>query len=235
MPIVFGTPTRRVQLIHLRTDISAAREIESATSLQQLTVRGIDYVERINPRSTHIPASVRSFCRRPADIVDSNTPGYMKITPAAWGCYAAHRDALYALSSDHDYTLICECDAGLAVPLSEFCWIVEEAIQRMERDPVYFVNLTIHPSSIVEEEELPYDDLFTHSWYQILTTGYLVPNHRRDWFWARIRDSEWDSADMWYNHVFCHHREMRLRARKRYIGFFSGTSLIDNSIVAGTL
>ena len=235
MSIVFGTPGRRVQLVHLRTDVHAERELKSQQSLRRLEARGIDYVERVNPRATAIPEAMLAFCRRPDHISPDGKPGFELVTPAAWGCYAAHRDALAQLADTADYTIICECDTGISVPISEFCWILDEAIERIERDDAYLVNLGPDLDRMAPQEEHYYDDLFVNAWYQIPLNAYVVPNRRRDWYQARIRDSEWDSADMWLNHVFCHHRQLRLRTYRRFVDFFSGPSLIDDFVKQGNL
>jgi GR25 family glycosyltransferase involved in LPS biosynthesis len=214
----------------MRTDVTAPREVASQASLCTLTASGVQYTERVSRKTERIPEEARAFCRRPLDIAPDGQPGYMRITPPAWGCYKAHRDALAALSDAYDYTLICECDANLAVPVAEFCWIMDEAIARMVQGNVYAVNLGPDVSISLPHEEAPYGELFVNAWYQIPLNGYLVPNRAKEWYRQRIQDSEWDSADMWMNHMFYHHREVRLRTLRRFIGFFPGPSLIDNDI-----
>ncbi len=219
----------RIQAIHLRTRINDSREVFSKISLEQLKNYGIDYTEHVNQIYTKSPP--KDFCRRPSDI-ESKTgifgKGLGPIKGAHYGCYLAHRQAIESIDENYDYTLIFEADAILAVGYEDFFWKLNKCIQRLEMDDVYFIGLA--NNSGYAQCDIKIDNEFHEKWHQDLAHAYLIPNKRKTWYLERIKDSEWDSADLWFNHIFCHHREKRYIYREELFKQASGLSIIDEIV-----
>lgn len=207
---------KKIQLIHLRTNIKDEREIISKTNLSFLKNYNIDYKEMINPIYDG-PIS-KMFCRRPEEIGKS-------INKRHYGCYLAHTEALEEINENYDYTIICECDAFINIKYEEFINILNKAIDKCEKENVYFVSFANNKSARPIEK---IDKNFSEVWHQDLAHCYLIPNKLKNWYLDRIKDSEWDVADLWYNHIFCHHREKRYLTNKNYVIQYDGYSLLDN-------
>ena len=221
--------SRKIQIIHMRTEPYAPREMQSKDSLKQLKEFGIDYKEMLNPIATHIPENVKKFCRRPEAISSVSGNKVMVITPAHYGCYLAHAGALKAIDEDnYDYSILCECDAILSVSPEEFYDALMRVIDRIENDnSIHYVNLGYEKKHGIPEEDVEVDDMLTDSWYQIPAHCYLIPNNKKNWYLDRIEDTPWDSGDMWYNHMFFKKRGMRMRTNEVYSIQAQGKSLLD--------
>jgi len=219
----------RIQAIHLRTRVNDFREVFSKLSLGQLKNYGIDYVEHVNQIYTKIPP--KDFCRRPLDIA-RNTGVFARnlgpINGAAYGCFLAHLQAIESIDENYDYTLIFEADALLDTGYEDFFWKLNKCIRRAEMDDVYFIGLANNLSHPQLEKNI--DNEFDEKWHQSLAHAYLIPNKRKAWYLERIKDSEWDTADLWFNHVFCHHREKRYTYREELFKQASGLSIIDEIV-----
>lgn len=218
----------KIQIKHLLTRPTDEREIISMHSIKQLQQYGMDYEARIN--EVYDGLAPQEFCRRPHDV--STTPqaythevGLGTLTGRHYGCYLAHRNALMSIDEKYDYTLIFEADAYLTTSTEEFVDAVQKAIVTAERDGVYYISFGNNYSDIMR----PVDDTFYETaHYQNLAHCYLVVNRHKQWWMDRIKDSEWDVADLWLNHVFCHHPQKRYTTRKAFSRQVEGLSLIDN-------
>jgi hypothetical protein len=207
------------------------REQVSQTSLKQLERYGMVYEFIVNKPYKKIPP--KEFCRRPEHISKDNTPGELHpgaglgwITGGHYGCYMAHRGALETIDDvNFDYTLIFEADAFIYTGLEEFVDIVHKACFISERDNVPYIGLANNPSRSREK----IDELFSKTAHnQNLAHAYLIPNREKGWYLDRIKDCEWDAADLWYNHVFYHHSRPRYTTNKMYSNQAEGYSLLDN-------
>jgi hypothetical protein len=92
------------------------------------------------------------------------------------------------------------------------------------RDNVPYISLANNLSNNKEQVDLMFTKT-THN--QDLAHAYLVPNHEKQWYLDRIQDCEWDSADLWYNHIFYHHPRLRYTTNTMYIKQADGYSLLD--------
>jgi hypothetical protein len=220
----------RIQIKHLMTRPNDLREIVSQTSLRQLERYGMVYEPIINTPYTDYPP--KEFCRRPEHLSPDNTPGELYpgaglgyITGPHYGCYMAHRGALETMDTENfDYTLVFEADAFIYSGLEEFVDIVHKACFLSERDDVTYISFADNPSHNKEEV----DELFSKTAHnQDLAHAYLIPNRKKEWWMDRIKDCEWDVADLWYNHVFYHHPEKRYTTNKVYSKQAEGFSLLD--------
>jgi hypothetical protein len=219
----------RIQIKHMMTRPDDIREKISQKSLQQLKRLGFDYQPIVNEVYEGLPP--KEFCRRPEDISDTATysghKGIGKITGRHYGCYLAHRNALETIDEEnYDYTLIFEADAFIYSNLRDFADIVYKACFISERDDVPFIGFGNNPS-------WGRTDIDAHFWQtdynQDWAHAYLIPNRDKQWYMDRIKDCEWDVADLWYNHVFFHHRRPRYTTHYPYSKQAEGISLLDNT------
>jgi glycosyltransferase involved in cell wall biosynthesis/predicted O-methyltransferase YrrM len=220
----------RIQIKHLLTHPTDLRELVSQLSLKQLQRYGMIYEPMVNtPYRDIAPAK---NCRRPEHIRPDNQPGELYpgaglgwITGAHYGCYMAHRQALEAIDTENfDFTLIFEADAFIYTGLEEFVDAVNKACFISMRDNVPYISLANNLSNNKEQVDL----MFTKTAHnQDLAHAYLVPNHEKQWYLDRIQDCEWDSADLWYNHIFYHHPRLRYTTNTMYIKQADGYSLLD--------
>ena len=219
----------KIQIKHLMTRPDDLRERISQESLKQLQSYGMDYEAIVNTPYTDFPPA--EHCRRPQHISPTNTPGELSpgaglgwITGGHYGCYMAHRFALETMSPDYDYTLVFEADAYIHSGLMEFVEIIHKACFISERDNVPFISFADNPSNSKEK----IDELFSKTAHnQDLAHAYLIPNREKEWWLDRIKDCEWDVADLWYNHVFYHHQRPRYTTNKMYSNQAEGFSLLD--------
>ena len=219
----------KIQIKHLMTRPNDLRERVSSESLKQLERFGMVYEPIVNTPYKDIPPS--EHCRRPEHISPTNTPGELYpgaglgwITGGHYGCYMAHRFALETMNPEFDYTLIFEADAYIYTGLEEFVDIVHKACFISERDNVPYISFADNPSRSKQK----IDELFSQTASnQDLAHAYLIPNRTKGWWMDRIKDCEWDVADLWYNHVFYHHPEKRYTTNKVYSKQAEGFSLLD--------
>jgi SAM-dependent methyltransferase len=220
----------RIQIKHLMTRPNDLREMVSQASLKQLEKYGMVYEPIVNKPYTDFPP--KEFCRRPEHLSPDNKPGELYpgaglgyITGPHYGCYMAHRGALETMNEyKFDYTLIFEADAFIYTGLEEFVDIVHKACFISERDDVTYISFADNPSRTKDKV----DDLFSKTAHnQDLAHAYLIPNRKKQWWMDRIKDCEWDVADLWYNHVFYHHPEKRYTTNKVYSKQAEGFSLLD--------
>jgi len=223
----------RIQIKHLLTRVEDMREIVSIQSIKQLEKYGMYYEQVVNtPYDGFAPSE---HCRRPQHISKDNKSGELYsgaglgwITGRHYGCYLAHRGALETIDiKNFDYTLIFEADAFIYTSIEEFVEIVNRACFISERDNIPYISFANNPS--IEKEEV--DELFSKTAYnQDLTHCYLIPNKEKNWWLERIKDCAWDSADLWYNHVFYNHPRPRYTTNKMYSKQADGYSLLDDKI-----
>jgi hypothetical protein len=219
----------RIQIIHMMTNPTDVREIISQKSLKQLQRWGFDYKPMLNEVYDRTPP--KEFCRRPDDI--SDTPIYKgdvgigNITGRHYGCYLAHINALKEIDTEnYDYTLIFEADAFIYSNLRDFVDVVHKGCFISERDDVPFVSFANNPSW----NRSNVNDVFSKTDYnQDWAHSYMIPNKEKKWYMDRIKDCEWDVADLWYNHVFYHHKRLRYTTNYPFSKQAEGLSLLDNT------
>ena len=219
----------RIQIIHMMTKPDDVREQISANSLKQLQRLGFDYKAMVNKVYDGLPP--KEFCRRPNDISESpifkGDQGIGNITGRHYGCYLAHINALKEIDTEnYDYTLIFEADAFIYSNLRDFVDIVYKACFISERDDVPYISFANNPSW----KRWDVDSNFARTDFnQDWAHAYLIPNREKGWYMDRIKDCEWDVADLWYNHVFYNHKRPRYTTHYRYSKQAEGLSLLDNT------
>lgn len=222
----------KIQIRHLLTTPYGAREKFSMKSIRQLENYGIDYVPIVNEIYTDLAPA--EFCRRPEHISKNNKPGELWpgaglgwITGKHYGCYLAHKMAIQNLNRDYDFTLVFEADAFIYTSVDDFVDIVYKACEIMQKDNVYFLSFANNPSmykKIINEN-------FTQTGHnQDLAHAYIVRNTDREWWNERIKDCEWDVGDLWFNHIFYKHPQLRYTTNKIFSNQSEGYSLLDETI-----
>jgi hypothetical protein len=225
-------PTPKIQIKHLLTTPYGSRERLSIKSIRQLESYGMDYVPIVN--EVYKEFAPKEHCRRPDHISPTNEPGELwpgaglgRITGKHYGCYLAHKTAVENLNRDYDYTLVFEADAYIYTNVDDFVDIVYKACEIAESDNVYFLSFANNPSQYKEQ----INEHFSKTGHnQDLAHAYLVRNKNRQWWNDRIKDCEWDVGDLWFNHIFYHHKELRYTTNKLYSNQAEGYSLLDNTI-----
>lgn len=218
--------TPKIQAIHLLTNVTEAREVESIRHLKQLQDFGIDYVQHVNePYDGPAPSE---FCRRPEAVGDKPQDfgnGLGVMTGRHYGCYLAHRDAILSMTDEYDYTLVFEADANIETSVEEFVSVIMKGIELMKNNDVYFISFANNPSIANTD----FDEYFHETAHnQDLAHCYMMPNDKKDWYKARVADCPWDAADLWLNHVFYAHPQKRFTTNKVYSNQIPGVSLLDN-------
>jgi len=225
-------PTPKIQIKHLLTTPYGTRERLSMKSIRQLESYGMDYVPIVN--EVYKDFAPKEHCRRPDHLSPTNEPGELWpgaglgwITGKHYGCYLAHKTAVENLNRDYDYTLVFEADAYIYTNVDDFVDIVYKACEIAESNNVYFLSFANNPSQYKEQV----DEHFSKTGHnQDLAHAYLVRNKDRQWWNDRIKDCEWDVGDLWFNHIFYHHKELRYTTNKLYSNQAEGYSLLDNTI-----
>lgn len=222
----------KIQIKHLQTKPNDERELLSRASIEKLKNFGIDYQLIVNvPYDGFAP---KENCRRPDHLSKDNRPGELYpnaglgwITGRHYGCYLAHRGALETISGEYDYTIVFEADAYTYTTDEEFVKVIYEGCKIMETDNVYFLSFANNPSI----SKTLVNDLFSKTAHnQDLAHAYMVRNTDKLWWLDRMKDCEWDVADLWYNHVFYKHPVNRYTTNVVYSKQADGISLLDDNV-----
>ena len=226
------TDRPKIQIKHLLTTPYNDRERFSMNSIKQLEAYGMDYVPIVNEVYTDVAPS--EHCRRPEHISKDNKPGELYpgaglgwITGRHYGCYLAHKMAVENLNRSYDYTLVFEADGYINSSVEEFVDIVYKSCEIADKDDVYYIGLANNPTRYREDIN---EDFIKTGHNQDLAHCYLIRNRDREWWNDRIKDSEWDVGDLWFNHIFYNHPQLRYTTRKEYSKQAEGYSLLDETI-----
>ena len=206
----------RIQIIHISTIPEQDRCTKSKELLKKFgQISGIDIKYIVN--NVYDGELDLSNYR-----LQDNLPN---VRPAHYGCYLGHTQALREIDEkNYDYTIIMEEDAYLVTSSTEFLNMVYKSIERCKNDEVYYVSF----GCPFVFEKLEYNQDFDRAWHQDLAHCYLIPNKRKSWYTKKIDENPWDVADLWFNHIFCHDRQIRLVTKQVFAKQIDGFSLIDN-------
>jgi hypothetical protein len=131
------------------------------------------------------------------------------------------------MSNEYDYTLIFEADAYIHTSVEEFVEAIYEGCKIMKTDDVYFLSFANNPSI----SKTSVNNLFSKTAHnQDLAHAYMVRNTDKLWWLDRMKDCEWDVADLWYNHVFYKHPVNRYTTNVVYSKQADGVSLLDDNV-----
>ena len=208
--------TPRVQIIHISTVPEQERCVKSKELLKKL--EQIDFID--------VKYIVNDVYNGELDLSNYRLQNNLNaIRPTHYGCYLAHTQALREIDDkNYDYTIIMEEDAYIITSVYEFLNILNKSIERCKNDEVYYVSF----GCPFVFEKLEYNQDFDRAWHQDLAHCYLIPNKRKNWYTKKIDENPWDVADLWFNHIFCHDRQIRLVTKQVFAKQIDGFSLIDN-------
>ena len=203
----------KIQVIHMSTLPKQKRAEVSIANIKELSRYNIDitYIEN-------------ELYNGDLDLENYRDSSNKNVNKGHYGCYLAHKQAIYNMSENYDYTIILEEDAYIFEDLKTFVDVVHKAIFECIKNDVYFVSFG---SSPLQSELKQYNDSFDECWHQSLAHCYMIPNKYKNWYIDKFENNPWDSADMWFNHIFCHDRKTRLMTKNMYSKQLDGYSLID--------
>ena len=205
----------RIQVIHVST-----------TPIQNRAEKSIKNISMLEKYGMHI-----KYIQNPPYVGEVNLETYKdkgnlhNVKPSHYGCFLGHTQALSEIDAEnYDYTIILEEDAYIHTDLREFADAVHKSIFCCEKDSnVRYVSF----GADIMAERKEYNHLFDDAWHQILAHCYMIPNRHKEWYMEQIRLGYWDSADLWYNHIFHDDRKTRLVSKKTYSKQLNGVSIID--------
>jgi GR25 family glycosyltransferase involved in LPS biosynthesis len=171
-----------IKIVHLLSEPSTERERRSKESVSALP---FERIEIINPRWTgETPPS------RPCE------ERQFTLTPAHYGCWKAHTDAITEHLKDIDALLVCECDCLIAVPPAEMAHRINRALEVCrEGNLTAFTFGFRHNGQTVDR--VGEDVIVISQW--IGTECYLVPIESRDTF-MEMFSHPWDAYDITLTH-----------------------------------
>lgn len=219
----------KIKIVHLLTDVTHKREIESMSFISELSKFGFDYEPVINEIYEGIPPS--DLCNRPHQISNSPTElgnGYGMLTGRHYGCFLAHTNAIKNIDENYDYTLIFEADANIVGDINDFVNIIYKSCLISEKYDGYYVSYSNNPTN--SHKTIFDNDFIQTGANQDLAHAYMIPTKYKQWYVDRINDTGWDGTDIWFNIIFSDHNKNRLTTRKSYSNQIEGLSLIDGYV-----
>jgi len=203
----------KIQVIHMSTLPKQKRAEISISNIKELSRYNIDvtYIEN-------------ELYNGKLDLDNYREPSNKNVNKGHYGCYLAHKQAIFSMNDDYDYTIILEEDAYIFEDLKTFVDVVHKAIFECVKNDIYFVSFGSLP---LQSEIKTYNNLFEECWHQSLAHCYMIPNKHKNWYVSKFKNNPWDSADIWFNHIFYHDRKTRLMTKKMYSKQLDGFSLID--------
>lgn len=201
-----------IKIVHLMSSPSDERERRSKESVSSL---GFERVEVVNPRWTTEAPESRACGER-----------QFLLTPAHYGCWKAHRDAITEHLVDVDALIVCECDCLLAVPPEEMSHRIARALAACcEGNLTAFTFGFRHNGKTVDR--VGEDIIVISQW--IGTECYLVPIESRDTF-MEMFSCPWDAYDITLTHHLYDQQKLRIGtfADRPVAIQANGVSLITN-------
>lgn len=182
-----------IKILHLLSKPNTEREQRSQESIQQLnSFDGFKYVKIINPIHTSLPP--KENCLRPDEV--QMEPGYYKLTPAHYGNYLSHKDAILNYwDTDTDAVLIFECDAVINTDLNNFVQKIKQAYEINKQEdlliwtfgPNYGFNETVKEDYIIISRFVE-------------CHAYMILKEKKDMFKQLFSKVKWDVIDLFFIH-----------------------------------
>ena len=220
----------RIKIVHMLVDPDGEREKESIRHLKKLSEHSAwKYEQIINPLYKDFPP--KDTCARPTDV--QIEPGEYKLTPAHYGNYSAHRDAINEHLKDDtfDAVLFCECDAIFIKPVHEVYRIIMDRLDDMNQYDLYYMSFGKRISDWKHED---------HAYFGVTDRMseahcYLIPTDkkRKSYFIKRLKDTKWDTYDLWLNNNVFPDKKCGIVKSPVSIQC-SGESYLDKSFKDGT-
>ena len=223
--MISQTYDMKIKLVHILTETSHEREIQSIKSLSPLGDMGIEYIPQINERYVgeeykyHLPV-----------YTGNHGPGH-------YGAFQSFRKAvLENFTEEVDAFILCECDWVLKLGHQDVVGLVKEANKLCKENLINYVSFG--SAYIGDNLQSPvFDDREEYgSFYLtdkiIMTHCIMFPRHSREYLINHLNRMTWDAVDIWLNYIFRTStnpppkRFAILRQQAAYQ--YEGVSLLDN-------
>jgi len=215
----------KIKLVHILTETSHEREIESMKSLAPLGEMGIEYIPQINERYV-------------GDAYKHHLPVYHgNHGPGHYGSFQSFKKAvLENFTEDVDAFVVCECDCVLKVEHKAFVDLVKEANKLCKTNLINYVSfgnayLGENLQSPVFDDSNQYGSFYLTDKI-ILAHCIMFPRHSREYLINHLHRMTWDAVDIWLNYIF---RTATNPPPKRFMILrepvamqYEGISLLDN-------
>ena len=219
----------KIKIVHMLVNVDGEREKESIRHLEKLSeYSGWNYEQMINPLYKELPP--KETCARP-DAVQMK-PGEYKLTPAHYGNFSAHRDAINKhLNDKFDAILFCECDAIFIKPVHEVYRSIMDRLDDINQYDLYYMSFGKRIPDWKHEnyEYFGITDRMSEA------HCYLIPTDkkRKSYFKKKLKDTKWDTYDLWLNNNIFPDQKCGIVKSPVSIQC-SGDSYLDKSFKDGT-
>ena len=209
----------KLRAVHLLTNLSSKRELRSIEEIRSFCKNHwIDYVQMVNPVWTKDVPIPREANDRP-----------MALTPAHYGCYKAHKNAiLQHLTQQIHALLIFECDACLTEGFNRFYKRVRRAYRACIEGKLDV--FTFGPKHDGKTIDTVGTDVIVITQF-IETHAYMIPAKSRA-LCEELFSLPWDAADFVWTVYGYDHRKIRIGTfNDRAVTYqCTGLSLIDGKV-----
>lgn len=225
----------KIKLVHIQTTLNDEREQSSRRSLERVRDYGWNYILHTNHPYKDMPP--RHNCIRPdcvsMELFDAETAARLgtALTPAHYGCYEAFKNAILSEFDECDYLIVCEGDCLIEGDVASFIHKVEKCALMTDKHRIGFMSFgdkdTLEfgwPQSPVVEEV---DELMYVTDHIIGLQCIMFPKFVKSYLKDKLRTSEWDASDMYFNNIFYNSGYKMGIVHDRLTTQADGYSLID--------
>lgn len=215
----------KIKLVHILTETSHEREIQSMKSLSPLGDMGIEYIPQVNERYV-------------GEEYKYNLPVYAgNHGPGHYGSFQSFRKAvLENFTEDVDMFIACECDCVLNVEHKDFVDLVKEANKLCKDNLINYVSFGSAYTGETLQSPIIDDSNLYGSFYLtdkiILAHCIMFPRHSREYLLAHLSRHTWDAVDIWLNYIFrtaTNPPPKRFAILRQPVAYqYEGLSLLDN-------
>ncbi len=219
----------KIKIVHMLVDIEGEREKESIRHLEKLSKHANwTYVQMVNPLYKNLPP--KETCARPNDVQVKS--GEYKLTPAHYGNFSAHRDAINEhLNEEFDAVLFCECDAVFIKPVHEVHKAIMDRLDDINQYDLYYMSFGKRIPDWNHEDHAYFGitDRMSEAHCYLISTD----KKRKTYFRKKLKDTKWDTYDLWLNNNIFPDKKCGIVKTPISIQC-SGESYLDNSFKDGT-
>ena len=218
----------KIKMVHMLVDVNGNREKESIKQLREFSeYSGFEYVQMINELYTDLPP--KETCARPETV--QMEPGDYKLSPAHYGNFLAHKNAIEThLTDDYDAVIFCECDAILIEPLNIVYKSILDRFDDMRYNNMKIMNMA---KRILGQPHTEFNEHLGTTNRMSEAHFYLIPTYEREFFVGQLNDRGWDTFDLWLNNNIMWHGYGCIVAKPLSIQC-SGESYLDKKFKDGT-
>lgn len=214
----------KIHLIQISSNPQDPKEIKSYNDLQKLNV---DYIRHINPNFTELPPSNLAF----GDINDIKmTKKYNEwgLTPAHYGCFKSHSQAIASAMCKDNPTIICENDVQI-LDYELMNKKIQIGAEYMLENKYKILRLET-PTFRNEKNRGCYNQLTNDLWESNRMIGaycYMVNPNEKLWWLETILKKGWHAWDIFLNYTFQSEHLPMLSFKEELTYFYEGGSIID--------